>query len=414
MSFDYVQRHADAVVSDLLGGFPALMLTGSRGCGKTTTAARNSASVIRLDDRAQASAFSTYPDDFLKTAVRPVLIDEWQEVPESLASVKRAVDQNHAPGQFLITGSVRSRFVSGSWPGTGRIVPVRMWGFTQAESVGNPGCNLDWLWAPETIKPGTLHAAPTILDYAEMALAGGFPQAIHLSPAHRATWYEGYVDQLIHHDVIQLADVRATAALGRLLTATAINTAGTPSVASLAQAIGADQRTVTNHLDALEEMHVIQRMQPWFRNQMVRLVKSRKYYVTDAGLAASLIHADISILKSNGKVLGQLIDTFVTAQIRPLADLAQPRIGMFYVRSQDGRHEVDIVLEAPGRGIVGIEVKSASSVNPHDARHLTWLQGQVQDEFVAGYVFHSGTSIFPLGSNQWAVPIAALWQGVGL
>lgn len=410
MTDDYVKRHADAVVVDLLGGFPALLITGPRGCGKTTTAAQHAASIIRLDDHAQASAFSTYPDGFLEAAEHPLLIDEWQEVPVSLTAVKRAVDLRYSPGQFLITGSVRSRFITGSWPGTGRLAPVRMWGFTQAESTRNPDCSLDWLWSPESVQPGIMPETPTILEYAEIALSGGFPEVIHMSPAHRATWYEGYVDQLIHHDVMQLADIRATVTLGNLLTATAINTAGSPSMASLAQVIGADQRTIASHLDALEELRVIQRVQPWFRNHMVRLVKSPKYYVTDAGLAANLVHADIATLRSNGDVLGRLIDTFVMAQIRPLADLAQPRIGVFHVRSRDNRHEVDIVLEAPGRGIVGIEVKAASSVNIHDARHLVWLQSQIPDEFVAGYVFHSGTSAFPLGKNQWAVPISALWQ----
>jgi uncharacterized protein len=38
---------------------------------------------------------------------RPVAIDEVQRVPELLLEIKRTVDSDTRPGQFLLTGSAR-------------------------------------------------------------------------------------------------------------------------------------------------------------------------------------------------------------------------------------------------------------------------------------------------------------------
>jgi uncharacterized protein len=88
-----------------MSAFAAVMITGPRAVGKTTTAARLVAQVDRLDIPDVATSYRLDPDAALRRAVRPLLIDEWQEVPEVLAAVKRAVDMDREPGQFLLSGS---------------------------------------------------------------------------------------------------------------------------------------------------------------------------------------------------------------------------------------------------------------------------------------------------------------------
>jgi predicted AAA+ superfamily ATPase len=406
---DYIRRHVDTLIDDLMAAFPALMITGPRGCGKTTTALQRAATVTSLDDPLAAQAFAAQPAAFMAAARRPLLIDEWQIVPASLSAVKRAVDTDHSPGQYLITGSVRSRYLAGSWPGTGRLIPVRIWGLTQAELEGHPEDSLDWLWHPEALRPTLWENTPTVLDYVELAVRGGFPDALFRGELDRATWYDGYVDQLIHHDVAALAAVRTPLGLGRLLEVVAVNTAGLPNLTSLAQAAHISNQTATSYLDALEDMRVVQRVQPWFRNRLNRLSKSPKYYLTDTGLAAHLMGADKQRILTNGDLLGRIIDTYVLTQIRPLLDTTRPRLDAYHFRDNDGRHEVDLVIESQS-SIIGIEIKASASVTAHDARHLAWLRDQCRDEFSAGYVFHTGPGVIPLGDKLWAVPIASLWN----
>jgi predicted AAA+ superfamily ATPase len=96
------------------------MLTGPRASGKTTTALRHTVDAVRLDRPREAAAYRADPDVALAGHETPLLVDEWQLVPEVLGAIKRAVDSDATPGRFVVTGSVRSDLDDQTWPGTGR------------------------------------------------------------------------------------------------------------------------------------------------------------------------------------------------------------------------------------------------------------------------------------------------------
>ncbi len=98
---EYLERLAEPLIAALLKELPALALVGPRASGKTTTAARYARTVIRLDRRAEALAVAADPDAALEGLAEPVLLDEWQEVPQVLGAVKRACDAEPRPGRFI-------------------------------------------------------------------------------------------------------------------------------------------------------------------------------------------------------------------------------------------------------------------------------------------------------------------------
>lgn len=110
-------------------------------------------------------------------------------------------------------------------------------------------------------------------------------------------------------------------------------------------------------------------------------------------------------------MLGRLLDTFVLAQLRPLLSATAPDVRACHLRQQDGRREVDVVLEVPDGRVVGLEIKATASPSAHDARHLGWLRDQLGDRFVAGAVLNTGRWSYPLADRITAAPIAALWGG---
>jgi hypothetical protein len=60
------------------------------------------------------------------------------------------------------------------------------------------------------------------------------------------------------------------------------------------------------------------------------------------------------------------------------------------LRLEDGRREVDIILEAPDGRVVAIETKASAEPNRAYAKHLVGLREQLGDQFATGVVFHIG------------------------
>ncbi|MGK2887265.1 MAG: AAA family ATPase [Rhodococcus sp. (in: high G+C Gram-positive bacteria)] len=143
----YRARLVDGRLSELMDAVPAVVINGPRAAGKTTTARQHAASEVRLDQPLQAEAFRADPDAALWGRAEPVLLDEWQEVPAVLGAVKRAIGDDPRPGRFILTGSVRAELEQEAWPGTGRLVRLQMYGFTQRElSADGPLASwLSWL-----------------------------------------------------------------------------------------------------------------------------------------------------------------------------------------------------------------------------------------------------------------------------
>lgn len=101
---EYVRRILDTELDELFDQVSAIAIDGPKGVGKTTTAEQRVASVVRLDSKAVRESIAAEPEQVLGRG-RPLLIDEWQKVPEVWDVVRRAVDAEPAGGQFLLAGS---------------------------------------------------------------------------------------------------------------------------------------------------------------------------------------------------------------------------------------------------------------------------------------------------------------------
>ncbi|NNN21175.1 MAG: AAA family ATPase, partial [Acidimicrobiales bacterium] len=121
-SISYTARILDKHLQMLMAEFPAIMVTGPRASGKTTTLTRLAATTRQLNEDRSAAAFRADPDAALQELDEPIFLDEYQEVPSVLSAIKRSVDQNYSPGRFLLSGSVRATLNTTSWPTTGRII----------------------------------------------------------------------------------------------------------------------------------------------------------------------------------------------------------------------------------------------------------------------------------------------------
>lgn len=411
MSSRYVRRFVDDELTEALRVHPAVLVVGPRASGKTTTARQYAGSVVRLDRPAEAAAFVADADAALATFDEPVLLDEWQAVPGLLGAVKRAVDDDSRPGRFILTGSVRADLDAETWPGTGRLIRLDMWGLSEREIAGATDAP-----SPLTVlaegDPGALaspSSPPDLPGYIELALRGGFPDAaLRLEGAGREEWLDSYLDQILTRDAVHISG-RDPVRLARYFEVLALNSAGIVSDSTIFEAAAVDRRTADAYERLLANLFIVEVVPAWLTNRLSRLVKAPKRYISDPSLIAAALRVDVRSVLRDGGLLGRVLDTFVAAQVRPELAVSGLRPRLYHLREKNGRREIDLLTELGGDRVIAFEVKATAAPSRSDAAHLEWLRDRLGERFVAGLVLHTGPSAFALSDRIAAAPIASLW-----
>lgn len=410
----YKTRLVDPLLDELLTQLSALMVVGPRAVGKTTTISRRAATVIRLDRDAEAAAFAADPDVALRGLTEPVLLDEWQEVPGVFGAVRRAVEADPRPNRFFLTGSVRAELENETWPGTGRLVRLRMYPMTvseQLERADTPTFFDKLARGTDLSVPGD---APDLRGYLELALGSGFPIAtLQLTGRPRRVWLESYLDDLLTHDVEQLegpvTKKRDPHRLRRYVEAYALNSAGVADHKTIYDAAQINKVTAAAYEKLLADLLIVEQVPAWTSNRLKRLVQQPKRYVIDPALITTALRVDQQGLIRDGDLLGRILDTFVASQLRPEVTVSTMQPRLHHIRTPQGRHEIDLVAELAGQSLIGLEVKAGAAPGLRDAKHLLWLRDALGNRFVAGVVLHTGPRLFELSEKIIAAPISVLW-----
>jgi hypothetical protein len=104
-----------------------------------------------------------------------------------------------------------------------------------------------------------------------------------------------------------------------------------------------------------------------------------------------------------------MLESFAVQEIRRQLGVSHENAEAYHFRTATG-HEVDLVLEAPGPRIVGVEVKASSAVSEHDFKGLRTLAEAAGQRFVRGAVLYLGDQRLRFSDDLWALPISALWH----
>jgi len=411
MARPYVPRSLATTALEAMADARVVALLGPRQAGKSTLARKLAADDLRadyltLDDEDVRALALGDPRGFVAGLGRCAVIDEIQRAPDLLLAIKARVDLDDAPGQFLITGSANLRRV----PTVGDALPGRvdyltLWPFTQGEVAGRRETFLDWLL--HGAAPAVRGAPVGRAAYAELLLAGGFPEARRRRGAARARFFEGYVDSIVERDVPDVARVHDPVAVGTLLRLVAARSGGIARYDTLARDAGVDGKTARAYVDVLERLFLVRVRRPWHVNLGKRQVKAPKLYVADTGLLAALVGADARRVAADDGLAGALFETFVATELERQAAWSEQALGFWHLR--DGDREVDVIVERPSGEIAGIEVKASATVRPQDFRGLVHLRDRVGERMAAGVVVYAGERTLPFGDRLWAMPLSGLW-----
>jgi predicted AAA+ superfamily ATPase len=420
---EYVERVVDAELDELLSGLPAVTLDGPKGVGKTATAARRARTIYALDNPARRLLLEAEPDR-LDRAEPPVLLDEWQLYPQVWDQVRRSVDRDATPGRFLLTGSA-SPVHAPTHSGAGRIVRLRMRPMSLAErGIESPSVSLRGLLtgAREAVHGTT---GVQLATYTEEIVRSGFPGIRPLTDRPRRAQLAGYLDRIVERDFPEQGHlVRRPATLRAWLAAYAAATATTASYNAILDAATAGdsdkpaKTTTIAYRDVLSQLWLLEPVEAWLptRNRLSRLASSPKHHLADPALAAALLGVGVTALLDDatrrrprirdGVLLGQLFESLVTLDVRVHAQAAEAVVR--HLRTRNGDHEVDLIVERADHRVLAIEVKLTPFVTDDDVKHLLWLRSEVGDDLLDAVVIYTGTDAYRRQDGVAVVPAALL------
>src|SRR5215468_9989006 len=169
-------RRLVEVVPQRMREEPVVILTGPRTVGKSTLLAALAAEFDRpvLDlDRPDARTAAASDPGFIVSGPGPVLIDEFQHVPEILDAIKAELNKDTRPGRFVLTGSTRYTVLPQAAQSlTGRAHVINMLPLSQGELDRHRERFLDMMWEDPALLL-EMPARPTPRDeYVNRILAG--------------------------------------------------------------------------------------------------------------------------------------------------------------------------------------------------------------------------------------------------
>ncbi|WP_290522835.1 ATP-binding protein [Alcanivorax sp.] len=404
-------RFSENQLLEALEDSPVVLLHGPRQCGKTTLAQAVGAATgyhyISFDDDNQSQAAQSDPVGFVQSLPEKVILDEIQRVPSLFTSLKAAVDQHRQPGRFILTGSANVLLLPALADSlAGRMEVIRLRPLACCEITGQKPDLLQRIFQANLISnPGQQTRLGETLP--ERICQGGYPSAISRRTEKRRTnWYRDYSQALIQRDIQDLANIRNLGSLPKLLSLSAGQTARLFNASELAAPFSLSRPTIREYLTLLEQIFLIEQLEPWHNNRLKRLVKTPKLHLVDTGLACALLRISSQDLWQDKALLGQMLETFIYQELRKQADWHAQELHFSHYRDKD-KLEVDIIIEQ-GRQLAGIEIKAAATVTQSDFKGLKRLRDITGDRFAAGVLFYDGDTILPFGEKLFAVPVSEL------
>ncbi|SEE71909.1 ATP-binding protein [Ruania alba] len=414
-----MRRTLDTVLDDRMTYEAAIAIDGPKGVGKTATAVRRAAKTWRIDNEAERAILQADPT-FRDAPSGTLLIDEWQHYPAIWDSVRRQVDDGAKPGRFLLTGSATPLPGSGTHSGAGRIASVRMRPMALYERRhAEPTVSLSALLSGT---PGQITGTSALSagDYYEAIVKSGLPGIFELSESRAARRLEDYLRRVIDRDMAEQGyAVRRPETLRRWMSAYAAATSTTTSYATMLDTTTAGdgsqpaRSTTIAYRDRLSQLWLLDPVPAWqprLNNPFKWLQHASKHQLADPALAARLLGLNSTALGSShgAAMAGPLFEALATLTVRVAAEAADARVG--HLRTKNGDHEVDLVVEGFDGEVIGVEVKLAAHIDDRQVRHLTWLRDQLGDRVVDLVVLYSGTEAYRRRDGIAVVPLALLGE----
>lgn len=387
-----------------------VILAGPRQCGKTTLTKEfvSENTLYRtLDDHTLLQAAQNDPTGFLQHTSHLMIIDELQRAPLLLPAIKKIVDEDTRPGQFLVTGSSNIQSLPGVTESlAGRVKKLRLRPLSEGEIKGRQPTFLENAFAGSFGNYDVCNRD----DIINIAFRGGFPEAVSLeNPLQRRSWHRDYLESLIERDLKDILNIQRQDSMKELLVILAAWSSKFMDVSHICSGLSIQRPTVESYINALEALYLFERVLPWIKTDYDRVAKHAKIFMTDSGLMASTLNWRIDDIRFDSDKIGKLIETFVFNELSAQIDFSDGQYTIYHYRDREKR-EIDFLIERDDGSLLGIEVKAGSTINKDSFKHLEWFKNNLaKEKSFSAIILYTGETPASFGNKMWAVPISALW-----
>lgn len=413
----------DQVLEYRLSSKGAVLITGPKWCGKTTTAKRHAGSFLNMQDPISKQQYLALakinPLELLKGGT-PRLIDEWQISPNIWDAVRQEVDRRGEFGQFILTGSsVPAKMDASSHSGIGRIVAVKMRPmslFESSESNGEISLS-DLFNNPKYGK--TSESNLSIEDLAFLVCRGGWPLAAlskgNIALQQAIDYHEAIISQDIRMvDDVKRSPIKAASLLKSYARHISTRTATTSLLSDVNQGEQAtifSIETLNNYLEAFKKLFVIEELESWnpnFRSKATARVSPTRHFV-DPSIATSALNMSPQDLINDIKTFGLLFESLCIRDLRVYSDVLK---GKVYHFRDNTNLEIDAIIHLDNGKWGAIEVKLGDYEIPKAVNNLQKLKDKINTEKMNEPSFLmvlTGTKYaYKDESGVWIVPIGCL------
>lgn len=327
--------------------FPSITLTGPRQSGKTTLCRElfSQHPYKTLEDPDTSAFAKEDPRGFLAQFPEGAIIDEVQRVPEIISYLQGKIDDDPAPGRWILTGSQNlSLLESVSQSLAGRTAVYHLLPLTRGEIM-------------------RFDRHPDSLE--ETLVTGGYP-AIFNRGLKPLDWFPSYITTYVERDVRRIINVSNHTTFQRFVELCAGHTAHLLKYSSLANDCGISQPTAKGWLGILETGFITFCLSPFHLKLRKRLVKMPKLLFYDTGLVCWLLGIRTPEQLRSHPLRGSIFETWVISEIAKYRSNWGEMRGLSFYRDRNGA-EVDLIVEHPSEHpsrITLIEAKSSQTASP--------------------------------------------------
>lgn len=402
----YIKRNIINDIKEYQKYFPVLLISGARQVGKSTLALQLEISnYITLDDINIYEMVKFNPKDFIKNIEKPVILDEIQRVPELLISIKEYIDLNRINGQFILTGSANIKgFKDISDSLAGRIGIVELYPLSLKEKYNNESNIIDIF---STNLENNILQKYSNENIVENIIDGGYPEILKIdSQKGKYLWFSSYIRTYIESDAKELANIRNMDKFIKMYRLCMLRSSKLFNKNELQKEAGIDNKTFDSYFNVLEHTYQINKLQPYFNNNLKRLTKTPKIFSIDTGVLTHLLQITSKEEYEKSTFKGDILETFIFSELLKSNTYATNKANLYFYGTSD-KKEIDFILEFSNK-IIAIEIKASSSVSKDDFRHIYSLKNELNKEFDKGIVIYGGDIFLKIDENMYAIPIGFL------